>query len=64
MEWNSRDAQDLIQVVAIGIMIIFVAGISTYVYFRDIDKVAAKYTEREHWVMDEVMSKIKPECLK
>jgi hypothetical protein len=64
MKWDSRDAQDLIQVVAVGFMIIFVAGISLYVYFRDINKVAEKYTEREHWVMEEVLSKIKPECLK
>jgi len=65
VKWESRETSDKVQLAAIAFMLIMPLGVWLWVKFTlPNSKPAQKYTEREHWVMEEVLSKIKPECLK
>lgn len=46
------------------LVLVVLVFVYIFLILQTFNPVAQKYTEREHWVMDEVLSKIKPECLK
>lgn len=46
------------------LVLVVLVFVYIFLILQKFNPVAQKYTEREHWVMDEVLSKIKPECLK